>query len=88
MEKSLSTIEISTEMVKNKLLNFNDNKPPGPDEIHPITITIIISKSLNSGTNPFQWQEALITAIFNKDKRNNPVNYRPISFNQCQLTLV
>ena len=42
-------------------------------------IPTIINKSLNSGTNPIQWQRALITAIFTKGKRNNPVNYRPIS---------
>ena len=42
-------------------------------------ITFIINKSLNSGTNPAQWQKALITAIFKKGKRNNPENYRPIS---------
>ena len=77
-------------MVKNKLRNLNDNKPPGPDEIRPYfikklanclsdPITIIINKSLNSGTNTIQWQEALITAIFKKGKRNNSVNYRPIS---------
>ena len=33
--RKLSTIEISTEMVKNKLLKLKDNKPPGPDAIHP-----------------------------------------------------
>ena len=83
-------MEILTEMVKNKLPNLNDNEPPGPDEIHPYfikklanclsdPITTIINKSLNSGTNQIQWQEALMTAIFKKGKHNNPVNYRAIS---------
>ena len=63
--EKLITIEITTEMVKNKLLKLKDNKPPGPDEIHPYfikklvnclsdPITTIINKSLNSGTNPIQ----------------------------------
>ena len=88
--EKLITIEITTEMIKNKLLKLKDNKPPGPDEIHSYfikklgnclsdPITTIINKSLNSGTNPIQWQRALITAIFKKGKRNNPVNYRSIS---------
>ena len=88
--EKLVTIAITTEMVENKILKLNDNKPPGPDEIHPYflkklanclsnPITFIINKSLNSGTNPAQWQKALITAIFKKGKRNNPENNRPIS---------
>ena len=65
-------------MVKTKLLKLKDNKPPGPDEIHLYfikklanclsdPITTIINKSLNSGTNPIQWQRALITAIFKEE---------------------
>ena len=64
--EKLNTIEISTEMVKNILLNLNDNKPSGADEIHPYFIKKLasclsdsITKSLNSGTNPIQWQEVL-----------------------------
>ena len=33
--EKLVTIEITTEMVENKILKLKDNKPPGPDEIHP-----------------------------------------------------
>ena len=62
----LITIEITTETVKNKLLELKDNKSPGLDEIHPYLIkklanclsdpiATIIDKSLNSGTNPIEW---------------------------------
>ena len=53
--EKLITIEITTEMVKNKLLKLKDNKPPGPDEIHPY----FIKKLANCVSDP-------ITTIINK----------------------
>ena len=86
----LSTITFTPKMVENKLLQLNDNKSPGPDNIHPVflkrlanilcvPISIIFNKSIKSRTNPIQWLEALITAIHKKGPKNIPDNYRPIS---------
>ena len=86
----LTSINISEEMVMKKLSSLNEYKSPGPDGIHPYIlkslagplskpITMITRKSLESGTAPMQWLEALITAIHKKGERNNVENYRPIS---------
>jgi hypothetical protein len=32
---------------------------------------------------PRDWSKALVTAIFKKDNKSNPANYRPISLTIC-----
>ena len=77
-------------MIKTKLLNINENKSPGPDNIHPFMIrcladplskplAILFNKSIKNSISPDQWLEALITAIYKKGEKNIADNYRPIS---------
>ena len=88
--KPLSTIVFTPEMMKMKLLGINGNKSPGPESIHPFMIkclaeplskpfSILFNKCINKFTSPDQWLEAIITAIYKKEERNIPDNYRPIS---------
>ena len=86
----LNSIEFTPDMIKTKLLNINENKSPGPENIHPFMIrcladplskplSILFNKSIRSSTSPDQWLEALITAIYKKGQKNMVDNYRPIS---------
>ena len=86
----LSMIMFTAESVKNKLLQLNDNKSPGPDQMHPYLvkrlvnvlctpIAIIFNLSMTSGKTARQWNEAILTAIYKKGARNLVENYRPIS---------
>ena len=86
----LETIVFTPDIIKTKLLNINENKSPGPDNIHPFMIrcladplskplSILFNKSIKSSTVPDQWLEALITAIYKKGQKNMVDNYRPIS---------
>jgi hypothetical protein len=44
-----------------------------------IAALIWLSPSLNSGTVPSDWKEALITPLFKKGERNVASNYRSVS---------
>ena len=86
----LSTIEITEEMVKNKLIKLKPDKSPGVDNIYPIVLqklannislplSIIFQHSLNTGEVPTDWRNANVTPIFKKGPKHKPENYRPIS---------
>ena len=62
----------------------------GPDNLHPkvlIECADVLAKplyeicreSLDSGNLPEIWKLAHVTPIYKKDKKNDPLNYRPIS---------
>ena len=78
-ENLLSTIDITPEIVKEKLDNLNPNKSPGHDLWHPYLLrelsgvisrplAILFQKSLKEGAHE-SWRKAIITAIFKKDKK-------------------
>ena len=88
--EQLITVNISPDIVKKKLLNLSNNKSPGIDTLHPfflknlantlsVPLSIIYNKSLDTGTCPYQWLEALITATYKNGSRDKVENYRPIS---------
>ena len=89
-EENIANIEITQEMVKNKLENLNKFKSSGPDRIHPhvlketaasisLPLSMIFKESLRVGETPDDWRKANITPIFKKGSRNDPANYRPVS---------
>lgn len=62
----------------------------GPDRFHPLfqknvaneialPLTLIFNKSLDTGTLPFDWKLANVTALFKKGNKGDPGNYRPVS---------
>ena len=86
----ITTIDFTPELVKEKLLSLNDNKSPGPDNIHPfllktlshvlcVSISMLFELSIKTGTTANQWKEAIITAVYKKGSKNLAENYRPIS---------
>ena len=90
IEEGLISVEITEEMVSEKLQKININKCPGVDEIHPKMLlelkaylvkplTSIFKTSLEQGIVPLDWKDAGIVPLFKKGKRDDPKNYRPIS---------
>ena len=89
-DEALSDIDITENMVKEKLKAIKVNKSPGPDNIHPRAlheikdsisemITIIFSTSLRTKTLPKEWKHARVSAIYKKGNKTLPLNYRPVS---------
>ena len=88
----LSPIEIDITEVAGLLKQIDPFKAAGPDgipsrllkevasELSP-SITLLFNASLQQGNIPDDWKKALVTPLFKKGNRNNPVNYRPISLN-------
>ena len=83
--KELSNIQISEDIVKQKLKKLKLNKSPGPDKIHPrvlheisdviaVPITIIFQNSLAKKDLPHEWKHAHISAIFKKGVKTQPLN--------------
>ena len=76
--------------MKRLLQKTNPQKASGPDmiparllkecaeDLAPI-LTIIFSKSLQTGIVPDDWKTANVSAVFKKGQRYDPANYRPVS---------
>lgn len=86
----LEDIEFSVHEVGLVLSSLDRNSAPGPDgipaaylqacatQIAP-TLCRLFSTSLATGSLPGAWKEALVTPIFKKGAKTDPLNYRPIS---------
>ena len=85
--KSMNDIWITENGVIKLLKDRNPHKPSGPDQIPTRLLKLCASElapaiyqtSLDSGTVPSDWKEALITPLFKKGERNVASNYRPVS---------
>ena len=97
-QEKLQSIEITSDMVNEKLRKIKINKSPGPDQIHPrvlheikgsisVPIAIIFNTSLKTATLPHDWKEANVSAIYKKGNKSHPGNYRPVSLTSilCKL---
>ena len=82
------SIEITYEMVMDKLNALNPGKSTGLDRLHFLCcladilctpLKILFYKSLREGVVPSQWLEACITAIHKKGLKSAVGNYRPVS---------
>ena len=87
---SLSEVSFSVDDVYNLLTQLDGNSSCGPDGIHPLLLKecagqlayplhVIFSRSLREGILPAPWKFSLVTPIFKKGHRYDPLNYRPIS---------
>ena len=90
VEATINIIRVPAETVKEILKTLKPNKACGPDNITPRvlretaeeispSIARLYNFSLASGTFPYIWKIANITALHNKDDKQNVQNYRPIS---------
>ena len=70
---------------------MKENSAPGPDSVTSkvlkecreslsLPIFILMKKSFDSSILPKNWTRANISAIFKKGKREEPLNYRPNSW--------
>ena len=89
IEKILTEIIITEEIIIKKLKNLRIDKSPGPDNIHPYILNncaselskplkIIYMSTLQSGNLPSIWKQGLVSPLFKKGKKNLPSNYRPV----------
>ena len=88
--EGLSEIEITADMVENKLSKLNINKCPGLDGIHSKLLfelrdiiaeplSKLDSKPLELGIVPSCWREAGVAPLFKKGKKFVAQNYRPVN---------
>lgn len=86
----ITTLEVTPDHIKKKILKLRVDKSPGPDSIMPkvlkevysnilYPLTIIYNKSINDSKLPSIWKTGEITAIYKKGSRNQCNNYRPIT---------
>ena len=87
---SITDLQILPDGVAKQLSQLNPNKACGPDELPARVLkeisqsasgwlAFIFQQSLNLNTVPTDWSKALITAVYRKDSKSLPSNYRPIS---------
>jgi len=88
---SLGHVGIKTEEVLVVLKNIKVDKSPGLDVIYPRilreaweeiagALREIFVSSLASGEVPEDWRIASVVPLFKKGSKDNPANYRPVSF--------
>ena len=86
----LSTVQITSDDVYNKIIKLKDGKAPGDDGFVPeflkhlanvvsIPLAVIYNKSIAEGVVPQEWKRANVTPLFKKGSRSEPGNYRPVS---------
>ena len=89
-EEPLSVVNVTNDIVFNKLKNLKSSKSAGPDGLHPrvlreaaaqlcVPLTILFKRSLDEGLLPEDWKRANVIPIFKKGEISDPGNYRPIS---------
>ena len=87
---TMEPITISRDCVYKLIKNINPSNATGPDtiggrvlkeniDICTDILTLLFTKSLETGKVPSDWNHANVTPVFKKGDKHNPGNYRPIS---------
>nr|XP_047144736.1 uncharacterized protein LOC105847031 [Hydra vulgaris] len=91
--------ELKEDIIFNYLLELNENKSLGCDNISPYVLkhcaeglskplSLIFKKSIHSGELPELWKSANITPLFKKGDKKDPLNYRPISLTSIPSKII
>ena len=86
----IRSLEITAEMVEQKLKKLRPSKSPGPDGFHPrviqettstinLPLSLIFTKSLSENRLPETWKTGNITPIHKKGKKTLPGSNRPVN---------
>ncbi|KFV88520.1 hypothetical protein N308_05850, partial [Struthio camelus australis] len=81
---------VEEDQVRDLLSKPDIHKSMGPDGMHPRVLreladviarplSIILERSWRSGEVPEDWKKANVTPVFQKGKKEEPGNYRPVS---------
>jgi hypothetical protein len=95
----LTDLDFTETDVYELLRKVNPFSALGPDDVHPrilkesaLTLASHLFKlfrqSLDEGTVPVIWKEAVITPVYKSGDRLSPVSYRPISLTSIPLSLI
>ena len=87
---SLNGVEVSKKEIMRLMENLDVNKAPGPDGISTWIlkecreqlaekIHNLVKTSLEQGRVPKEWKRANIVPIYKGGRREDPLNYRPVS---------
>lgn len=87
---AMPNITINTNGINKLLTGLNPAKASGPDliptrvlkecsDIISPYLQIIFQQSIDAGTAPSDWKHANVSAIYKKGRRDEAVNYRPVS---------
>ena len=87
---SMKKLTVTKKGVKLLLDKLNPKKAIGPDQVPTFLLKehsdifcsilqVIFQKSLDTGVVPSDWKKANVVAIYKKDSKNDPANYRPVS---------
>jgi len=82
---------VEEDCVRDRFSNLDSHKSMGPDGMHPRVLreladviaeplSTIFERSWRTGEVPEDWRKATVTPIFKKGKKEDPGNYRPVSF--------
>ena len=96
--RELTEVHITRQHIIDKIDKLKVEKSPGLDGVHPRVLTelknelceplyIIFLNSVEQGKLPDEWKAANITALYKKEDKTSPGNYRPISLTSilCKL---
>ncbi|KFV77240.1 RNA-directed DNA polymerase from mobile element jockey, partial [Struthio camelus australis] len=81
---------VEEERVRELLTHLDIHESMGPDGMHlrvlkeladviARPLSIILERSWRSGEVPEDWKKASVTPVFQKGKKEEPGNYRPVS---------
>ena len=89
-QQKFKLANINEEFVKKSLKGIKTTKSTGIENIPARLIkdgaeelaqplTLLMNRSIDEGSIPFEWKHALVTPVYKSGKKSDPTNYRPIS---------